>query len=116
MNNVSMEYVTCAAYFAHAALAVKNAGDQATSDKFARFYESTMALGLAAAQAGRSEEMALKVTTARLNMVMDNMQNEIENNYSNFALLYEQYHKRCEYVLNNTDEFLEEWTKKARGN
>ena len=114
MDNVSMDYVTCAAYYAHTASAVLNAEDQDTSDGFANLYENVITLAFAAAKASRSEEMALKVTMARLNIVMDDMQDEIENNYSNLSLLYEKHHKRCDFIINNTEAFLEEWEDKSR--
>ena len=112
MNNVSTDYVQCAAYYAHVASAVKNGGDQQTSDSYVNIYEEVITLAVVAAQTGRSEEMALKVTMARLNVVMDAMQSEIENNYSNLALLVDKYQGRCEFVVNNTEEFVEEWHEK----
>ena len=114
MDNVSMEYATCAAYFAHAASAVKNGGDQETSDRFASIYEEVVTLAVFAAQAHRSDEMAIKVTSARVNMVMDAMQDDIDNDYSNFSLLYQKHHKRCEFIIDNTEAFMQEWAEKAK--
>ena len=114
MNNVSMEYVTCASYYAHAAMAVKNGGDQETSDSYANIYENVIVLAMAAAQIDRSQEMAMKVTTARLDIVMDEMQSEIENDYSNFSLLMQKYHQRCDFVVNNTEKFMDEWFDDSR--
>lgn len=114
MNNISMEYVTCASYYAHAAMAVKNGGDQKTSDSYSNIYENVIVLAVAAAQLGRSQEMAMKVTTARLDIVMDEMQSEIENDYSNFSLLMQKYHQRCDFVVNNTEKFMDEWFDEAR--
>ena len=112
MNNVSEEYVVCAAYYAVVASALQNSGDEATASSYKQVYENTIGLAVATAQAGRSEEMALKVTTARLNMRMDAMESEIENNYSNISLLMIKHQKRCEWVVSNTDALLQEWENK----
>lgn len=112
MNNVSEEYVVCAAYYAMVASAVEDSGDEATANSYKQVYETTIALAFAAAQSGRSEEMAMKVTTARLNIHLDDMESEIENDYSNMSLLMVKHLKRCEWVVNHTDAFFQEWQDK----
>ena len=112
MNNVSEEYVVCAAYYAVVASALQNSGDEATASRYKQVYENTIGLAVATAQAGRSEEMALKVTTARLNMRMDAIESEIENNYSNISLLMIKHQKRCEWVVNETESLLQAWENK----
>ena len=83
MNNVSSEYATCAAYFAHVAFAAQNSDSQEVFDAYSSLYDEVMVLAVMTAGHERSDEMALKVTKARIDMFMEEMRVEIENDYSN---------------------------------
>ena len=111
-RNVSHEYATCAAYYAIVASSVQKSGDQETADAYIRIYEDIITMAVLSAQVGRSEEMAMNVSKARLNREMDAMEGKIEHDYSNIALLIEVHHKRCEFVNNNADELIDEWRQK----
>lgn len=113
-NNVSHEYVVCAAYYAIVASALENSGKQETAVDYKEVYENTITLAVTSATIGRDAEMAMDVTTSRLLMEMDAMEASIDNDYANISLLMGKYLKRCEFVLNSTEEFIQVWESRIR--
>lgn len=109
-NNISHEYTICAAYFTVVAAAVIESGDAETGEEYMASSNTALQFAVTAGKAGRSEEMALKVTKARLEIEAQAMMNEIENDAANISLLYAKHSERCIWVMNNTIALLEEWT------
>lgn len=111
-DNVSMEYVECAAYFAVAQAAFTKSGDAQAATKYKEASDKAAQFGLMAAQESRSEEMATKVTLARFEFSLKAMQRTIENNYSNMALLSNKYLDSCVEAMTNSEAVIKRWTAK----
>ena len=54
----------------------------------------------------------VKVTQARMELAGKDMLEEIDNNYSNSAILINKYGEFCKQLLENPDERIEYWLKK----
>lgn len=111
-DNVSTEYVECAAYFSMVQGALTNSGNQALAKKYKEFSDKAAEFGLIAAQQSRSEEMATKVTLARFESSLKDMQKTIELNYSNMSLLTVKYADSCVEAMTNSEVMMKRWTEK----
>ena len=111
-NNVSEEYVTCAAYYSIAAEALRRSGELETAAKMAESRNSALQYALIAAKEGRTQEMAEKVTLARLDLNMKSMTNEIDNDIGNISILMNRYADRCKEIMENPDKIMAEWADK----
>jgi len=58
--------------------------------------------------------MSAKIVAARVDIITSQMLDEIDKNYSNLEILFSKYHDRCDFVINRTDELLEEWEETIR--
>jgi len=115
MNNISAEYAKCAAYFTHVAASSHNAGDEDVSENYGAMSKSALDLAYKFALFDRSEKMAVDVTATRYEMAIESMTEEIEKDYSNFELLFQQYGRRCNFVMTDTEAFMQEWMDEASG-
>lgn len=111
-NNVSEEYVTCAAYYSIASEAIRRSGDIKTAVKYEEARDAALQYALIAAKEGRTKEMAEKVTLARLDLNMKSMTKEIDNDIGNISVLMNKYADRCKEILENPDKIMAEWTDK----
>jgi hypothetical protein len=111
-DNVSTEYVECAAYFAVVQDAFSKSGNAAASAKYNEVSDKAAQFGLMAAQQSRSEEMATKVTLSRFETNLKSMQKTIENNYSNIALLSSKYSDSCVEAMTDSTVMIKRWTTK----
>ena len=109
-NNISHEYTICAAYFTVVAPAIIESGDAETGEKYIAASNTALQFAATAGKAGRSDEMALKVMKARLEIEVQAMMNEIENDAANISLLYAKHSERCVWVMSNPAALLVEWT------
>ncbi len=94
-NNVADEYTQCGSYFAIIADAAMKNGDTQLEENYKKSSTQALELAMVAAKVGRSQEMAQKVTLARLDMSLLEMTKLIENDYSNISLLLSKYASRC---------------------
>lgn len=113
-DNVSTEYVECAAYFAVVQGAFVKSGDAPAATKYKEASDKAAQFGLMAAQQSRSEEMATKVTLARFESSLKTMQRTIENNYSNMVLLSTKYLDSCVEAMTDPEAMIKRWTAKVR--
>lgn len=111
-DNVSVEYVECAAYFAIVQGAVEKSSNAASAIKYSQVSDKAAQFGLLAAQQSRSADMANKVTLARFGSNMTDMRQVIENNYSNIALLTSKYSDKCVDAMANSEALILRWTEK----
>jgi len=111
-NNISYEYITCAAYFFFSSEALRRSGDLETAAKYEEYRNSAMEFALIAAKKGRTQEMAEKVTMARLDLEMKSMLNEIDKDVSNISILINKYCDHCKEIMENSDRMMSEWTDK----
>lgn len=109
-DNVATEYAECAAYFAVLQGAFANSGKAAESAKSKAASDKAAEFSLISAKQSRSEEMATKVTLARFEMSLKEMQKTIDNNYSNISLLMNKHSDSCVEGLTNSAAFMKHWS------
>ncbi len=90
--------------------AVIDAGDNQIGAQYLEKSNTALQLAATAGKASRSDEMALKVVEARLEVEVREMMKEIDNDSANISLLYSAHMERCIWVMNNTNALLEDWT------
>ncbi len=111
-DNISHDYVECAAYFIIISEALMKANDKETSTQYKKMGEAAIEFAVTAAETGRTPEMAQKVTMARLTLSVQEMLKEIENDFSNTSILMNQYLSKCKEATENPEKMMEDWMKK----
>lgn len=111
-DNVAMEYAECSAYFAIAQGALQNSGNIAAAEKYKAASDQAAHFSLLAAQQSRSEAMATKVTLARFELSLRDMQRTIQNNYSNMSLLSNKYSDSCIAAMTDSAAVMRRWAEK----
>lgn len=109
-DNIATEYAECAAYFAVLQGALASSGKPADSAKFKAASDRAAEFSLISAKQSRSDDMATKVTLARFEMSLKEMQKTIDNNYSNISLLMNKHSDRCTVGLTNSAAFMKRWS------
>lgn len=112
-NNVSEEYVTCAAYFGIASEAVRRSGENEVSANFEKARDAALEYALISASQGRTKEMAQKVTLSRLELNMKSMTSEIDNNVENISILINKHAQRCKEIMDYPEKMMDEWADKV---
>ena len=111
-NNVSDEFVTCAAFYMISAEAVRRSSDPETASRYEELSDTALHYALNAANKGRTQEMAQKVTLARLELNIKSMKKDIDSDVSNISVLINNYGYQCKQVMENPEKVLDEWTEK----
>lgn len=112
-NNVSEEYVISAAYYMIACEGVRRSGDLKTAGRIEEARDKALDYALIAAKQGRTEEMAQKVTLARLELNLKSMKGEIDNDISNISILLNKCAARCKEIMQDPDKVMDEWMGKV---
>ena len=112
-DNIATEYAECAAYFAVLQGAFANSGKPAESAKFKAASDRAAEFSLISAKQSRSEDMATKVTLARFEMSLKEMQKTIDNNYSNISLLMKKHADSCVEAMTDSSALIKQWTEKV---
>lgn len=71
-----------------------------------------MEFALIAAMEDRTQEMAEKVTMARLNLEMKSLLSEIDNDIGNISILMNKHADRCQDIMEDPDKMMNEWADK----
>lgn len=111
-DNISTEYAECGAYFSVVFGAFEKSGNKEAAEKYKSASDNAMQFALISAQESRSKEMAMKVTLARFQQSIDDMQRMIVHNYSNISLLSSKYSETCIESMANSEELMQKWTEK----
>jgi len=114
-DNVAMEYAECAAFFSIVHGAFSNSGKPAEAVRFKETSDKAAMFSLMAAKQSRTEEMATKVTLARIEMNLKDMQKTIDNNYSNMSLLSNRYLTLCVAAMQDSAPVIKRWTERIQG-
>ena len=112
-DNIATEYAECAAYFAVLQGAFASSGKPTESAKFKAASDKAAEFSLISARQSRSEDMATKVTLARFEMSLKEMQKTIDNNYSNISLLMNKYSDSCVEGMTNSAAFMKRWSDRV---
>jgi hypothetical protein len=107
-NIISEEFVTCSAYYSIASEGIRRAGHLKSAEKSEKISDTALKYALISAKKGRTQEMAEKVTLARLELNMKLMTNEIDNEFTNISILINKYSYRCKEIMENPDKMMDE--------
>lgn len=113
-DNVAMEYAECAAYFSVVSGAFSGSGKPTEATKFNDTSDKAALFSLMAAKQSREDVMATKVTLARIEMSLKDMQKTIDNNYSNISLLSNKYLTACTDAMRDSAPLIKRWTEKVQ--
>ncbi len=111
-NNASSEYITCASFYAVLGEAAKRTEGPDAAEYAIKMHdlkEHAYRYALVYAEETRTEEMAEKVTLARFKLELDDMDKEIEGDYSNSSILMSKYGELCKSKMKNPTAVLREW-------
>ena len=111
-NNVSEEYITCAAYFSIVSEAMRRSGDAEVASKYEAYRDLAVQYALIAAKEGRTQEMAERVSLARFELNVKSMTNEIDNDIGNISILLNKYSARCKEIMEDPEKVMVEWGDK----
>jgi len=101
-DNISTEYVTCAAFYFFCSETLRRSGDRETASRYEKVSGSALEFALIAAKKDRDQEMAEKVTKARLDLEMNAMLEQIDKDSSNISILMNTYHDRCNEIMTDS--------------
>ena len=113
-DNVATDYAECSAYVAIIQGAFANSNMQIETRKFKDASDRAAQFSLLAAKQSRRDEMATKVTLARIDMSMKEMMKIIDNNYSNISLLMNKHSDRCVEAMNDSKALMQRWAEKVQ--
>ena len=102
-DNVATEHAECSALFAIAQGAFLSSGKRPEAAKFKDASNYAAQFSLVVAKQSRSQEIATKVTLARIEVSIKDMQKTIEYNYSNMSLLLSRYLEPCVQTMNGSE-------------
>lgn len=111
-DNISFEYMECGAYFSIVSGGLVKSGSKETAEKYKSASDNAMQFALIASEKSRSKEMAQRVTLARFQLSLEDMQKTIERNYRNISLLSSKYSESCTEAMTNSAAFMERWAEK----
>ena len=98
-DNISTEYVTCAAFYFFCSETLRRSGDRETASRYEKVSGSALEFALIAAKKDHDQEMAEKVTKVRLDLEMNAMLNQTDKDISNVSILMNTYHDRCNEIM-----------------
>jgi hypothetical protein len=119
LNNLSHEYVQCAAYFEIAREAIRQSGDDSASVRSAgaaykQLGNTAMQGAVIAAQRSGTVTKPMEVTLARHELALKEMASEISNDTSNIAILINQYAKPCTILMKHPERAAKRWMNRMK--
>jgi len=115
MDNVSSDYAECAAYFGITSVGVERSGEKELADKYRGISTSALTYAIESAKAGRTEDMAMKVTEARVKMASEQMMTDIGRDFSNLSILLSKYRLHCKKAMKSPEYVFSKWERKQKG-
>ncbi|MFO1300788.1 MAG: hypothetical protein U1F17_10470 [Burkholderiaceae bacterium] len=112
-DNVATEYAECAAYFAIVQGAFESSGRTAEATKYKEVSDKAFQFSFRAAQQSRNEEMAGKVSLARFETSLKEMQKVIDYDYSNISLLMNRHSTPCVEAMKDSGVVIRRWTERV---
>lgn len=109
MNNLSHEYIQCAAYFSIVSVAMENSARPDIASKYKEVSDAALEYGLGFGEvAGLLPETA----SARYEMELSSMADRIANNTSNISILGRDYADPCLTAMEDMDSRVDFWMSK----
>jgi hypothetical protein len=115
-NNISMEYVTCGAYFTIMSNALEKSNSEDASMKYGVAVENSMKYAILAAQQDRTLAQAEELTIEVYKQELEKLRQEISYNYDNISELINRHQSSCVLAMKRPETVLEKWLVEGPGN
>ena len=112
LENISWQYAECAAYYGLVFNAMKASNENETANAYNQLENDAMFYSLLLANEGRSKDLAIEVTNARIDIYIQKMKQETDNRNENISILINKYHFECQELMKNPPTELIEVLKK----
>ncbi len=101
LDNISVQYAECAAYYEFVYHAMNAANEKETAGAYKKLEDNAMFYSLLLANEGRDTDLAVRVTNSRIEMYLKKMKQEADNRNENISILINKYHFGCEEAMKN---------------
>ena len=101
LDNLAIQYAECAAYYELAFNAMKASNENKTVNAYRQLENDAMFYSLLLANEGRSKDLAIEVTNARIDIYKKKMKHEADNRNENISILINKYHFECQEFMQN---------------
>ena len=124
LDNIAIQYAECAAYYELIFDAMKVSNENKTANAYRQLENDAMFYSMLLANEGRSKDLAIEVTNARIDIYKKTMKQEADNRNENISILINKYHYDCQELMQNPPtelievlkrNILEEAKKKSSG-
>jgi len=112
LENIAVQYAECAAYYGLVFNAMKASNENETANAYSQLENDAMFYSLLLANEGRSKDLAMEVTNARIDIYIQKMKQETDNRNENISILINKYHFECQELMKNPPTELIEVLKK----
>ena len=101
LENIAVQYAECAAYYGLVFNVMKASNENQTANVYSQLENDAMFYSLLLANEGRSKDLAIEVTHARIDIYIQKMKQETDNRNENISIFINKYHFGCEEVMKN---------------
>lgn len=101
VDNIAIQYAECAAYYELVFNAMKASNENKTANAYRQLENDAMFYSLLLANEGRSKDLAIEVTNARIDIYKKKMKLEADNRNENISILINNYHFECQKRMQN---------------
>lgn len=110
LDDVSMEYATCAAYFEIVidAISDEDVETKKLKQQYSQAAHAARQKATVIAQVFRSPEMAEKIINSRIEMAAKSMRDEIGNDLANVEILIAEHLESCKRAIEDPSTILDE--------
>ena len=112
LENIAVQYAECAAYYGLVFNAMKASNENETANAYSQLENDAIFYSLLLANEGRSKDLAIEVTNARIDIYIQKMKQETDNRNENISILINKYHFECQELMKNPPTELIEVLKK----
>lgn len=101
LDNIAIQYAECAAYYELIFNAMNASNEKKTANAYNQLENDAMFYSLLLANEGRSKDLAIEVTNARIDIYIQKMKQETDNRNENISILINKYHFECQELMKN---------------
>lgn len=113
LENIAGLYAECAAYYRFVYFAMKSSNHEENAGAYRQLEDAAMLYSLLLASEGRSEDVAVEVTNARIEMFLKKMKQDTNNRNENIAILMNRYQFDCQEAMKNPSAALSKVLKRT---
>lgn len=101
LENISGQYAECVAYYRLVYRAMNSSNEKEKANAYRQLEDTAMFYSLLLANEGRTKDVAVEVTNARIEMYLKKMKQEANNRNENISILINKYHFGCQEAMEN---------------